>query len=637
MPEPSLGPTIAFLSHRLAKLRLSAQGGLPHKNDSHGKQRDFAVKMPSERSIITLALLLLAALLLLTTWGRFGDPFLDYGVTLYGPMLVARGFVPYRDFEWLYGPFSLMCNGALFSVFGIHNFTLLVANSILLILFSYLIHHLFQDWFDCRIAAAVLAVFFLCFAFSHSTKVGNYNYLVPYSSEALHGLYLGVVLVSLGQRVVIRPTLLTALLHGVVLALALLTKAEMAFAGLLTWLATYVWGWWGGADRRLWKRHFLLSGVGTLGILACIFCVCLTVMSPTEALGFVGGAWRMLATPAATATWNEQAMGLDAPLRNIMRVVVSSLSVAIILGSIAGAARLAEQLQLSKKAKLGVTISFFFAFGLILKSADLWKFAAYSLPLVAVGLVWYYGLPVGPQKNSPPSTPLGPLLWAVWSVGCISRMILNARIEQYGFVQAMPTVLLGWAWCLYEFPRVVTRRREGASLVRAGCFGLLFAFCVSQFQLSLKYLLKKQNVWTSPTLVVRLYDCSTDPRIPIWEEALGYLRNHLQPGDKLLVIPEGSFVAFALGRPMSTRTPQLTPTEVSGFGEANIVADFDRQRPDVVVIVHKHTQPFLFGSSDDYGRQIMTWVRQHYKREILFGKAPHVSHESFGVEILRRL
>lgn len=593
--------------------------------------------MRGERYIVPLVLLLLAALLLLTTWGRFGDPFLDYGVNLYGPFLVSRGGVPFRDFEWLYGPLSLLWNGALFSLFGVHNTALLITNTILLILFSSLIYHLFETWFDCKIAAAVLVVFFLCFAFSHSTKVGNYNYLAPYSSEALHGLYLGLLLVALGQRVVTHPSLFAILLQGVVLALALLTKAEMAFAGMLAWLATHVWYWWGGADRHLGRKHFFLSCLGALGALVCIFCLCLTVMSPNRALAFVGGAWRMLTTPAATVAWNKRTIGLDAPLRNVVRMMGSGLLVALIVGSTAWAGRLAERLRLFQKARLGVAIGVFLTYGLMFKRADLWRFAAYSLPLVAVGLVWYYGSRARRQSPSLPSTVVGPFLWAVWSLGAIARMALNARIEQYGFVQAMPTVLLGWAWCLHEFPRVVTRRLEGAPIVRASCLGLLLALSASQFQQSLKYLSKKQNLWTSPTITLRLYDSVTDPRLPIWEESLGYLRNHLQPAEKLVVIPEGSFVAFALGRPMSTRTPQLTPTEVAGFGEANIVSDFERQSPDVVVIVHKHTRPFLFGSSDDYGRQIMTWVRQHYQREILFGNDPHASHDSFGVEILRRL
>jgi hypothetical protein len=406
------------------------------------------LNLVNKRPGITLSLGLggVFATLLLLTWGRYGDPFLDYGITLYGPFVTSRGFVPFRDFEWLYGPFSVVVNGLVFRCFGPHNLTLLTENAILLAIFSWLLYRLFHRWFGTASATAALVTFWLCFAFSHSTKVGTYNYVAPYSSETLHGLYLGLLAVALGERVVLNPSWIIPILHSLIFAAAFLTKAEMAAAAMFAWGATYAVGAALSHQPGVLAKRFALSCLIFFGFVAGVFVVASTVMAPQQALNFVGGAWRMLGTDAATVKWNKETMGFDAPLQNTFRLFASTLAVFATILIILAISKAVELLPGSKQGKVALSVALFLIGVTAFSRLAVWEFLARSLPVVMLLLAVAHFVALQ-RGNGTAQQDVGRTLWLAWAVGALLRMLLNARIRQYGFVQAMPATvfLAGWA------------------------------------------------------------------------------------------------------------------------------------------------------------------------------------------------
>jgi hypothetical protein len=574
--------------------------------------------------------------LLVATWRRFGDPFLDYGVQMYGALQVMHGWLPIRDFEWLYGPFSVLWNGLWFSFFGATNTTLLWVNVCLLALASTLVFRLFRRWYGAWSAAAVVLTFFFCFAFSHSTEVGNYNYLVPYSAEALHGIYLGLAAVALAETFVARRSAGAAAALGVVAALAFLTKAEVALGALGVWAAAHLMAALVWHDARACWQRCLISAGAFAGTLVAIVLALTPWMSLRQRLVFLAGAWRLSFTAAAGTRWNVETMGFDAPLAHTLRLVASTGACVALAAGVAIVALLITRARVSKSASTAMSIAGAIVLVLLTRRIELWVGLARSLPMwcalfIGVGL-WHM---VRGDADSLCARP-GPWLWAVWAEGVIARMLLAARVEQYGFVQAMPAVLVLAGWLVACAPELAGRWRADRRLVLAASLALLVSFNAVNAQRSLRYLRAKTDLWLTPTVNMKVYGPDVDPRIPILRQAMGYLEQHLSAGDRLLIIPEGSFLAFSINKLMATRYPQLTPTEVAGFGETNIVDDFERHHPDVVVIVHKHTQPALFGQAPDYGQQIMAWVRGHYQRVALFGAEPHQAADRFGVEVFRR-
>lgn len=587
-----------------------------------------------ERHWLSVVGLIFVTLLALS-WRRFGDLFLDYGQTLYGPFQVAKGLHVSRDFDWLYGPFSLYFNGALLALFGSTNTTLLVANLLLLIAASLVIYCLFSRWYGVLIASVIIVVFWFVFAFSHSTKVGIYNYFTPYNSETLHCLYLGILLVALAESWVFRPCSLTTVGLALLAALAFLTKVEMAVGVLAVWFGAYLAAGFQWEDKQRWRRAVFLGGGTFLIFLGVVFVAASFIMPPSKALKLVLGAWWMSFTPAARVRWNIETMGFDHPLENTGRLLLSTLAIPSFAYVIAVVGRSWKRLHLSKTAEIVALSVVAFVCVKCFSSFDVWRFLVRSLPFWCVTLVVAKSFSVLRRHKPLRPADLGIWLWSLWSVGTILRMVLNARVEQYGFTQAMPATLLCAASLLGEIPRLADRVQIDRRLTIVVVMALLFSFTFVHAKRSWGYLAQKNERWCTPTVDVFTFGREQDPRVPILRAAFEYAQKALKPEDKLLALPEGAFFAFSLGRLMATRYPQLTPTEVAGFGESQIVSDYVEKKPDVIVIIHKHTRPWLFGKSPEYGQEIMQWIHSNYKREALFGDEPHASEQTFGIEFLR--
>jgi hypothetical protein len=78
------------------------------------------------------------------------------------------------------------------------------------------------------------------------------------------------------------------------------------------------------------------------------------------------------------------------------------------------------------------------------------------------------------------------------------------------------------------------------------------------------------------------------------------------------------------------------PPELIIFGEPRIAADLETEPPRFVALVHKDTTEYGARSfGQDYGRALMTWVEQHYRRVELIGTEP-LREDGFGIVLLER-
>lgn len=573
--------------------------------------------------------------LAVATWGRFGDLFLDYGVTLYGPFQVAQGLLPARDFDWLYGPFSVLAVSAWFRLWGISNQSLLVLHLLLLIVASSVMFGRLRTWFGDLAATVAMLVFFTVFAFSHSTKTGNYNYLTPYSLEALHGLYLGLAIVVVGEHVVFSGSRWAGLVAACCLAAVFLTKVEMAVAAAAAWVGCLAAAWIAWGDSRRWFRFLGMSSLLVVLLLLAVVVAALFVMPWHRAWQLLFGAWRMSMTSAATVPWNLQTMGFDAPTTHARTVALSALSVSFGLALLASLGRVAMR---GPQPRFWLSLIFPVFLFLLAAALDLarWRFLVLSLPIWTLVLALWYGIQLrSPAVGRRSKMPAGQWIWSLWALGALARMVLNARVEQYGFVQAMPATILLSAFVIGELPTIAHKFRVHRRVVSTAMLWTLGLFAWVHLRHSYQHLRHRTELWTFGPVRFYTFDPRSDPRVLVYRHALGYLHEHLRDSDRLVVIPEGAFTAFSLRRLMVTRYPQLTPTEVAGFGEKEIVTDLQQKSPTVVVVVHKHTTPYLFGHDPSYGATIMKWVRANFQRERLFGDEPHSAPDRFGIEIFR--
>ena len=263
------------------------------------------------------------------SWRKWTDPLIDFGVQLYLPERLASGDVLYRDVMYLTGgPLSQYYHALLFRIFGASFLTLIVSNLAITAGMVVLIYRLFRAAADTGTAAVMGVGIILIFAFGQLIDMGNYSYAAPYSHEALHGLALSILTVSLlaGWLEARRPPILLG--AGFCFGLVFLTKPDIFMALAICVAATFALGWF--RPRRtgsLLKSLAVFWSAVLIPLLVCFF-LFWQAESWRPSLQAVAGAWQpLLAASVAGNPYYQWCLGLDSPWLNLMKSAVYFLVV----------------------------------------------------------------------------------------------------------------------------------------------------------------------------------------------------------------------------------------------------------------------------------------------------------------------
>jgi hypothetical protein len=103
-----------------------------------------------------------------------------------------------------------------------------------------LIYRRFCAAADAWTAMTICLGIVLVFAFDQYMTIGNYNYVTPYSHEALHGLLLSILAVALLSSWVTKEQVRFALAAGFCSGLVFLTKPDIFMALAVCAAAAFV-------------------------------------------------------------------------------------------------------------------------------------------------------------------------------------------------------------------------------------------------------------------------------------------------------------------------------------------------------------------------------------------------------------
>jgi hypothetical protein len=575
-----------------------------------------------------------AGALLWWSWRKWADPLVDFGRELYVPWQITEGKLLYRDLASLFGPLSPYVNAGWFSIFGVSLTTLVVCNVAILMAMTAGIHRLLTISTD-RVTATVatLTILLVC-GFSQYIDVGNYNFVTPYAHEATHGVALSVAAFVALHQGFSRGRLEWFAMSGVCFGAIVLTKPEVAIAAGAGLLAGAGAMWLGSSGGGSWKKilAFLIGAV----------------IVPAGFLAYFHGAgsmsWRTAARTLATG-WltassvdiaqNEfylRGSGLDDLVRNAGRMVWSFVLVAgfagigLLVASIKATKPAARVLHLTVQALLVLVAALAFPSGRL----------GWGLPLVALAVCVWVGIRIHRRRGTAVTqAPL--LMWSVFALALLPKIALNARIFHYGFFLAMPALSITVALLLDLAPSLV-RGREGYERAR-----MLFAAGIA---VAIVPALVLSNTWYRwKTVAVgdgpdRLY-ASNEPGA--WQgsavaAALEWLRHSAPPGATVIALPEGVMINYLARHENPTRFINFMPPEAVAFGEHAMARSLEARSPDVLLLVHKNTSEYgyaSFGSTPEYGGEILPWVRRHYRTVEIIGRNP-ANADGYGIEILKR-
>ena len=571
-----------------------------------------AISNPADR--LGLALLAVAFVALTSwSWKKWPDVLVDFGRELYVPWQLASGQTLYADIAYFNGPLSPWLNSVLFRVFGVSLTTLVVANLLLLLLVAAMVYALVRQ-VGRPLAAAVATLFFLTvFSVGQYVPQGNYNFVTPYSHEMTHGTFLSLAALVLLVVHVRRGGVGSAFACGVALGLTFLTKAEFFLAAgiaVLCGLALHH-----GFSRTPIRSAGRLAAAVAAGLAlppALAFFALLRHLPAGDALRGVSGSWAHLFIEELRASELYQ---------NILGVVDTGESLRII-GEwsfyyalvLIPAVLIGWWLPRSRQPFVAAPLFLLGAAGVLVN----WKTASQDtlgqpMPVVilAILVVLFVMLQRPDDSGENRTRRVLMLTFAVFGLAMLAKMLLYVRFSHYGFALAMPSAIVLTVALVEGVPAVLDSRGKNGPAFRMVVLGVLAAVMgVHLYASNSWFRLRTVEVGQGSDAFL------TDARGRVANDLLTTLGQVVTPGQTLVVLPEGVIFNYLSRTPNPTPFINFMPPELIIFGEDTIVAGFEANPPDWIVLTDRHAPEYgldLLGT--DYGLKIIGWVRRNYRLE----------------------
>lgn len=603
------------------------------------------------------------------TWRKWPDLLVDFGAQLYLPWRISEGSVLYRDVMYLTGgPLSQYYHAALFKVFGVSFFTLIVSNLLIGAGLLLLMYRQFLRCSDAWTATTICIGVTLVLAFGQYSDIGNYNFVAPYCHEVWHGTVLSVVAIAFLSSWILRKRALFAIGAGFCIGLVFMTKPDVFIALMLAFVAAIILTLRQGGVRA--AARLLLWSLGFAGLPLLGFLIYFHQFESWHAsVRSVAFAWvPLLTTTIAKQVFYKWCMGLDVPGFHLVRMLVQFVVVCVVIAICAIWFR--REMNTPAKRLLAVGIV---ALLIALATGVDWVDSGRSLPLLVLLLCLLLGVkrrggveysavsrarpfpgaaslethrveehsraPVDESDSAVQTRYIFPLLWAIFALGLLAKLGLFSRIWHYGFILAMPALAATIYLLLWELPRRLQRFGVRRDLFRC-TIGLLLMTAFLRLFVQSQHLLNQKSLAVGQEKdKVFTFNEKIQPAGPMVQSALDWMKKNAPPEATLAVLPEGIMVNYLSRRVNPTKYVVWNPAEIDGLGQNAMTSSFQRNPPDYVMLIHRDPSEYgvrFFGQEERFGLKVMQWIDANYQPVCLIGNEP-LRNSLFGIKILKRI
>lgn len=603
------------------QLPMSIELPLPFQRTSGLARRGERLLASPVGQVLLHAVVLLA--LAWWSWRKWPDPLTDFGRELYVPWQLAEGKVLYRDIASLFGPLSSYVNAAFFKAFGVSLTTLVFCNLAILSLMVAGIHYLVRTTCGVLVATLVTLSVLILFGFGHYVAVGNYNFVSPYAHEATHGMALSAAALVAAHLGLARRSLALFGLAGASFGLVLLTKPEVAVAAAAASTAGLgAAAWLTRDDRHLMLRAVPVFAAASLAAPLAFFGFFATHMPASDALAATAGAFAPLgAAGLSDGRFYQTVSGLDTPGANALRMLWSFAGIVVFVCAAAVVSRSAADGTRAWKNRSMRRVGWPASVACLLFLVPWGSMFPRALPLTTVAAIGGFVILFARRRNDRAEAlrVVAALMWSVFALVLLAKMMLNVRIFHYGFYLALPAtavLIMSLTWLV---PQAIEQRysAEAGRVFRRISTWMLAACFVP-------YVLLSSWSYRDMTLPVgaggdRFY--ATD--LPLrWQGAavagaLSTIDALTGPDDRVAVLPEGAMLNYLSRRESPLRVINVMPPELLVFGEQDVLESLQKGRPKLVLLVRRDMSEYgypLFGSDARYGLRTAAWLDAHYER-----------------------
>jgi hypothetical protein len=573
------------------------------------------------------------------SWRKYPDILVDFGRELYIPWQISCGQVLYRDLAHLFGPLSSYFNALLFKIFGI-SYTVIILSNIITLSFFLTGLYILLSKISSRLAAYTsCAVVIFVFAFSQYVFIGNYNFISPYSHEAIHGIILSLFLIVQFYKFIIKRSKYHLISAGLIFGFIFLTKIEVLFSAVASTCFFFL------LFAKNEKKFFAtVKSIGVFLIAALVpitgFLIYFGTAMPVHDAVKAILQWNILFNRSITNNqFYLKGMGFDNIFENLMTmcfhslVALSTISIVYVL----------NYYYIKYKDKIQVRCLCAICFAAIIGMAFYVNpyTVGRSLPLLSFLtflflLIYYLKLSTKDKVELQQLTPL--LLWSVLSICLLLKIILNCRIFHYGFYLTLPSFVLLIVMLIWFLPKWIDKRFSGGYVFRNVMFMIIIVIAGHCVWISNKfYKMKSFSIGRGSDRIVTFHP-KIDSRGYLMNEAVGWLRSNVDHKETFIVLPEGVMLNYLTKHTNPTRFTNFMIPEMVLFKEDVILAEFIKYSPDYFILVDKDTSEYgvkYFGQNFNYGKKIMIWINEHYDPVCLFGNEP-LRDGQFGIKILKK-
>jgi hypothetical protein len=587
------------------------------------------------------------------SWRRWPDLLVDFGQQLYIPWRLASGERLYTDIAFLHGPLSQHANALVFLVFGTSLRTLAVVNLAILAGLTVLVYRSFVAPYGRATATAACLALLSVSGFAHLARVGNYNFVCPYTHESTHGLALTVAMLVLLLRWIERGECGAAALAGLCFGLALLTKAEVALAASVTLaLAGLVAIIARGARPPRGRAAQVFFAATALAPAAGFFLYFLSYMPAVKAARAILGGWVVLGSEVARNPFYLHAAGLDDPAGNLRRMLLMfallaglTLSGAVldvvwwrVRGGAASPSPAGGSSGLGARPAAGLAL-----FAILIAAPDAlpWAELPRALPLASLLALGATLILLVRRRRDPAALrAVAPMvLWSGLALALLGKTALNTHLYHYGFYLALPATLVLVVGLTHWLPKALRVRGGDGRLFQGMAFAIVAAGIVYHLRWSNEFFRLKDLAVGGGGDTILTYGPGVRPEGAAASLALRWMETGMPREATFVAFPEGITLNYLSRHPTTSPCLNFMMTEMIVFGEEWILDRLKDRPPDYVLLVHKDTAEFgvgFFGADPAYGRRIMEWVGRNYASTVLVGYEP-LKDERFGIKILARV
>ena len=569
------------------------------------------------------------------------DVLVDFVREIYIAWRLAEGKTLYTDLAYYFGPLSPYLNSVWFRLFGQKLAVLAIGNLLVWTAILVMLYRLLRDVADRFATTVACLVFILLFSFSQYVAISNYNFACPYSHEATHGLALSLAALLCLSNFTRTGHLRYVIAGGFFWGVSFLTRVE-------PFVAT------GAAITVGLAAHFVLVKPGTRRLLPIVLVLAASAVVPVllsiavlsaampvgEAMrGTFGSVLSVLSSDPMSQKFYRDGLGLTNPGARLMFISRWSAGYLGVFVVAVGASLLIRKGTALVRWTVAILVS-------LVLGTVIWHFASpFNKPILLPAM--FRPLPVLIVILGVAATiQLLRMRKRAASCGCIlivlplitfaalmlGKMLLNPRIFHYGFTLAMPAALLVVVALVDWIPRVLDNRGAFGGGFRLTTIAVIGVVVVAHLFIVSNSMKSKTSVVGTGGNAFR-----ADSRGVLAGAALALIEEHIKPDETLAVLPEGVILNFLSGRDNPVPYTTYGSGEVMIFGEDNILASFESDPPDFLLIVHQDGSEFgrrFFGR--DYARKIWTWITAEYHcLEPLIG-APPQQDNNFGILLLER-